>query len=88
MSVLHVPEFNDLLDDPTVTVAGVQMPRSVARTLQETDPALVRELLLMLQQYRKSSPEVRRAMIAQFAASRGLFDAASGNQSDDVDHSE
>ena len=86
-SVLHVPEFDDLLDDPTVTVAGVQMPRSVARTLEETDPALVRELLLMLQQYRKSPPEVRRAMIAQFAASRGLFDAVSGNQSDDVDQS-
>lgn len=87
-SVLHVPEFDDLLDDPTVTVAGVQMPRSVARTLEETDPALVRELLLMLQQYRKSPPEVRRAMIAQFAASRGLFDAASGtSQSDDVDQS-
>ena len=86
-SVLHVPEFDDLLDDPTVTVAGVQMPRSVARTLEETDPALVRELLLMLQQYRKSPPEVRRAMINQFAASRGLFDAASGTQSDDVDQS-
>ena len=87
-AVLHVPEFDDLLDDPTVTVAGVQMPRSVARTLEETDPALVRELLLMLQQYRKSPPEVRRAMINQFAASRGLFDAASGtSQSDDVDQS-
>ena len=87
-SVLHVPEFDDLLDDPTVPGAGVQMPRSVARTLEETDPALVRELLLMLQQYRKSPPEVRRAMINQFAASRGLFDAASGtSQSDDVDQS-
>jgi len=80
-SVLHVPEFDDLLDDPTVTVAGVQMPRSVARTLEETDPALVRELLLMLQQYRKSPPEVRRAMIAQFASTRELFDAASGKAS-------
>ena len=77
-SVLHVPEFDDLLDDPEVTVAGVPLPRAAARALRETDPALGRELLLLLQHYRKSPPEVQSAMIAQFKAFRGLFDELSG----------
>lgn len=77
-SVLHVPEFDDLLDDPEVTVAGVPLPRSAARALRETDPALRREVILLLQHYRKSPPDVQSAMIAQFKAFRGLFDALSG----------
>ncbi len=77
-SVLHVPEFDDLLDDPDVTVAGVQLPRAAARALRETDPDLGREVILLLQHYRKSPPDVQSAMIAQFKAFRGLFDALPG----------
>lgn len=78
-SVLHVPEFEALLADSTVLVAGVQMPRSVATTLETTDPALVREILQLLQMWRKASPTVQRSILAYLAAGRGLASQGEDN---------
>ena len=71
-SVLHVPEFEALLDDPSVKVAGVQIPRSVASALDATDPALVREILQLLQMWRKATPTIQRSILAYLAAGRVL----------------